>query len=144
MDEASLPGSVLVDADTHTYTIYDGYPKAQFHFLIMPRLPFAVDEDLGNGKRRRGEVGARELDSIGSLLQSPHAAFVLDRLAAASERLAHRIRESMRRMDVDRDTREPHYTDAAPGATWGIRCGFHAIPSMRHLHMHVRWRMTAR
>ena len=50
----------------------------------------------------------------------------------------------MRRMDVDRDTREPHYTDAAPGATWGIRCGFHAIPSMRHLHMHVRWRMTAR
>ena len=90
LTQASLPGSVLVDADTHTYTIYDGYPKAQFHFLIMPRLPFAVDEDLGNGKRRRGEVGARELDSIGSLLQSPHAEFVLDRLAAASERVRRR------------------------------------------------------
>lgn len=32
----------------------------------------------------------------------------------------------------------PEDTSLARGVAWGIRCGFHAKPSMEHLHMHVR------
>ncbi|KAI3627615.1 HNT3 [Malassezia furfur] len=77
---------VLIDADEHTYTIYDGYPKAQFHFLVLPRLPFYCDEVLENGKRKRIQIPTRELDSISSVLASRHASFILECLQRASDR----------------------------------------------------------
>lgn len=86
-EETKLPESVLIDADAHTYTIYDGYPKAQFHFLILPRLPLVYDEPLENGKRRRVQIHERELDSISSVLASRHASFILGCLERASERV---------------------------------------------------------
>lgn len=28
----------------------------------------------------------------------------------------------------------------AEGVAWHVHCGFHSVPSMRHLHLHVRLR----
>ena len=82
----SLPSSMLVDADEHTYTIYDGYPKAQFHFLILPRLPFKVRSATDSGSvQERVLHPTKELNSISTLLQSPSRAFVLECLERASE-----------------------------------------------------------
>lgn len=84
----SLPSSMLVDADEHTYTIYDGYPKAQFHFLILPRLPFKVRSETDSGSvQERVLHPTKELNSISTLLQSPSRAFVLECLERASERV---------------------------------------------------------
>ncbi|WFD29454.1 hypothetical protein MSPP1_000463 [Malassezia sp. CBS 17886] len=112
---AAVPHGALVDADRYTYTIYDGYPKAQYHFLIL------------------------HLDSIRTLLENPYADEVLSRLQAASDRLVARIEGCMRELHVERDA-EPSYAADGAGAcrtTWGIQRGFHAVPSMRHLHLHV-------
>ena len=50
---------------------------AQFHFLVLPRLPFV------HGR----EVAPEELDSLASLLKSPSAAFVLACLDSAGKRV---------------------------------------------------------
>ncbi|PKI85872.1 hypothetical protein MVES_000357 [Malassezia vespertilionis] len=131
----TLPSQVLVDADAHTLTIYDGYPKAQFHFLILPRLPFVIDETLENGKRRRTELDAEQLDSLSALLQTPFASYVLACLSKAQRR------ESMQNLTIDataqNKTAYPSDPADASGKVWGINAGFHSVPSMRHLHMHV-------
>lgn len=51
---------------------------AQFHFLVLPRLPFV------HGR----EVPQEELESLASLLKSPSAAFVLACLDAAGKRVS--------------------------------------------------------
>lgn len=36
---------------------------------------------------------------------------------------------------------ECHYANEGEesiGVSWEVRCGFHSIPSMRHVHLHVR------
>lgn len=146
--QSALPEQVLIDADEHTYTIYDGYPKAQFHFLVLPRLPFYCDEVLENGKRKRIQIPTRELDSISSVLASRHASFILECLQRASDRvrgrltqLVARIRKGMRQLVIPpehpQDCDYAQDGEAAQGVEWDIRCGFHSIPSMRHVHLHV-------
>lgn len=151
--QAALPDRVLIDSDEHTYTIYDGYPKAQFHFLVLPRLPLYCDEVLDNGKRKRIQVPTRELDSISSVLASRHAPFILECLQRASDRvrsvltqLVKRIREAMKQLVIPPeqplDCDYAHEGKAAQGVEWDIRCGFHSIPSMRHVHLHVGCLLT--
>jgi len=36
------------------------------------------------------------------------------------------------------DTAQYAEPGVADGLEWGVRSGFHAVPSMRHLHLHVR------
>lgn len=87
-DPASLPSDVLVEADESTYTIYDGYPKAQYHFLVMPRLPLELPP--APDSTRAVTVPADALDSLRALLASAWARPVLERLAAASRRVRRR------------------------------------------------------
>jgi len=52
----TLPPDVYLRHDEHTLTIYDGYPKAKYHFLILRESGRS-----GAHQRRRGAERARRL-----------------------------------------------------------------------------------
>jgi hypothetical protein len=56
MDDASiaakkLPPTVYFSHTRHTLTIFDAYPKALFHFLVLPRLQIATATSTVTGSR---------------------------------------------------------------------------------------------
>ncbi|KAH7107383.1 HIT-like domain-containing protein [Auriculariales sp. MPI-PUGE-AT-0066] len=105
----TLPPSVLFAHTEQTVTIIDVYPKSKFHLLVLPRVPA-----LGS---------TEQLGSLKTLLQDKdHARTVLDVLASDAEEAKKGILEEM----------QTRY-----GFKWGVRMGFHAVPSMLHLHLHV-------
>ncbi|WFD18135.1 hypothetical protein MCAP1_000347 [Malassezia caprae] len=116
-DPSEITRDNVIAWDDHTYVIYDGYPKSQFHFLILPRIPFVIAEESPQGKKNMVTVPPRDMESIRSLLASRYAPAVLGRIAAMEQRYAD--------------------LDSGDGLEWGVRSGFHAVPSMRHLHLHV-------
>lgn len=83
--------NLIVEEDDLTVTIKDKYPKAEYHFLVMPK------------------------DSITSTsnLSSSHIP-LLKHMQQRGEELAARSSSSLT-----------------------FRCGYHAVPSMSQLHMHV-------
>lgn len=125
--------------DEHTITIYDKFAKAQYHFLVLPRIPFKRSEDPSgsqqgvpkltatNGKLNFGAtssnvVPASHMKSISTMVASPYAGDVLRAMRTASDRVVEHIRADM----------EEHY-----GVIWDVERAFHAVPSMEHLHLHV-------
>ncbi|KAN0062712.1 aprataxin-like protein [Thecaphora frezii] len=78
---------------------------------------------LTSGISSSGTVPASHLGSLRSLLASPYASAVLQALWIASDRVASHIHHRMR-------------TEHA-GKQWRVRRSFHAIPSMKHVHLHV-------
>lgn len=127
--------------DDRTITIYDKFAKAQYHFLVLPRIPFklANGRDKGNptqappalsttnGKLTLGAtssnvVPASHLRNISALMTSPYVTEVLAAVREASDRVLDHIRDDMQRNH---------------GVTWCIDRAFHAVPSMEHLHLHV-------
>lgn len=50
-----LPPTLLLSSTPNSLTIFDKYPKATFHFLVLPRLP-------------NSDLSTNELDSLQSLL----------------------------------------------------------------------------
>lgn len=128
--------------DDQTITIYDKFAKAQYHFLVLPRIPFkpsvsgstsgpqhttptlsASNGKLNFGATSRNSVPASHMKSISTLLASPYSAQVLECVRKASDRVVQHIREDMKR----------HHG----GVTWEVERAFHAVPSMEHLHLHV-------
>lgn len=112
--ERELPPGVFVTATRRTTTIFDGFEKAKFHLLILPREPF----ELEDGSILSGPA----LSSLSQLLKSPHALQVLKELLSQAEEVKDMIRDEM----------EKEY-----GWSWGVQTGFHAVESMRHVHLHV-------
>ncbi|BGP24857.1 forkhead-associated domain histidine triad-like protein [Rhodotorula toruloides] len=112
--ERELPPGVWVTSDEKTLTIFDGYEKAKYHLLIMPRVPFP----LVSGET----VPASHLLNLASLLKSPHALEVLKALELQAEEVKEMIRDEMEKEE---------------GWSWDVRIGFHAVESMRHVHLHV-------
>ncbi|GAC93538.1 hypothetical protein PHSY_001103 [Pseudozyma hubeiensis SY62] len=127
--------------DDLTITIYDKFAKAQYHFLVLPRIPFrpslsasasipqqgAPTLSASNGKLNFGatssnNVPASHMKSISSVLASPYAGQVLEALRTASERVVQHIRDDMKQ----------NYDVA-----WDVERAFHSVPSMEHLHLHV-------
>ncbi|KZP20762.1 HIT-like protein [Athelia psychrophila] len=106
----TLPPSVLLGFSDKTLTIFDAYPKSVFHFLILPRI--------------RPPLTVFDLASLRTLLKADkaHARSVLDALSEEAEKTKRLIREEMGK----------RY-----GYEWDIWTGFHAVPSMEHLHLHV-------
>ncbi|TXT13543.1 hypothetical protein VHUM_00910 [Vanrija humicola] len=111
---ADIPASTLLLETPHCIAIFDAYPKARYHFLVLPRLP----SDLGPS------IGARDVDSLASLLRLRHP--VRDAVLAAMRDAAAEVTEMIRD--------EMHKTE---GYQWPVLAGFHAVPSMRHVHLHV-------
>ncbi|KAF7966122.1 hypothetical protein HWV62_39988 [Athelia sp. TMB] len=106
----TLPPSVLLEFTDSTITIFDAYPKSVFHFLILPRV--------------KPPLTIFELASLRTVLKTDkdHARAVLDNLGEEAKKVERQIREEMIK----------RY-----GYEWNIWTGFHAAPSMEHLHLHV-------
>ena len=100
----SLPASILFKHSAKNITIFDGFPKSKFHFLILPR---ASESDLS-------------LPDLGNL----HALLKADKVKAkevvtALADDARGVKEEIEREMVK------HY-----GFKWDVWTGFHAVPSM--------------
>ncbi|KAI0256898.1 HIT-like domain-containing protein [Lactifluus subvellereus] len=106
-----LPPTVYFSHTQHTLTIFDAYPKALFHFLILPRL--RVTSTAANDDATAPDGSARARAQAASTLRA---------LADAAARLRGEIEREM---------------EARYGFVWDIWVGFHAVPSMEHLHVHV-------
>jgi len=89
-DPREIQNETLIAWDDHTYVIYDGYPKAQFHFLVLPRIPFVIEEETPQGQKKAVTVPLRDMDSIRALLASRFANAVLGRIAAMEQRVCTR------------------------------------------------------
>lgn len=100
---ATLPPSILFKYTTHTITIFDAYPKAIFHFLVLPRI--------------RPPLNVFHLSNLRTLLKRDraHAREVVCALAEDARDVRRSIEEEM----VSRY-----------GFKWEIWTGFHAVPSM--------------
>ncbi|SJX62889.1 uncharacterized protein SRS1_13716 [Sporisorium reilianum f. sp. reilianum] len=137
-DPAALPSDdKVLFYDEHTITIYDKFAKAQYHFLVLPRIPFKASSSkpqrgipslsASNGKLNFGAtssntVPASHMRSISTTLASPYASEVLRAVRKASDDVIQHIRNDML---------EKY------GVTWDVERVFHAVPSMEHLHLHV-------
>ena len=102
-DPDKLPATVLFSHTDSTITIYDAYPKAIFHFLILPR-PLQ-------------RLSVLDLSSLRSLIRKDKdlAFETLKDLESEAKRLKGEVHAEM----LERY-----------GFSWAINCGFHAVPSM--------------
>ncbi|KAF7294986.1 HIT domain-containing protein [Mycena indigotica] len=107
---AKLPASVVFSFNQQTLSIFDAYPKATFHFLVLPRV--------------QGSYSASELSDLRTLLSGnkQRAKEVVTTLERDAAVLRTAIESEMIKLY---------------GFTWPILTGFHAVPSMAHLHLHV-------
>ncbi|ORY89390.1 hypothetical protein BCR35DRAFT_317308 [Leucosporidium creatinivorum] len=112
--EKELASNVLLKADRNVITIWDGFEKARFHFLVIPRDPFT----LASGEK----LPSSDLVNLVALRKSDHAVEVLKALKKQADEVKAMIEDEMMKKD---------------GWVWPIKMGFHAVESMRHVHMHV-------
>jgi aprataxin len=153
--KTSLPDGVYLRSNEQTLAIYDGYAKAKFHFLVLPRIPFVLGEStesptitcgatsepklalaggqLAFGRSAKGTtVPESHLRSLRALLASPYSVQVLSALKEQSQQVVGLIKEEMRHTPLPGQS-EKKVCDVE----WGIRVGFHSVPSMETVHVHV-------
>jgi aprataxin len=131
---AHLPPTIYFSHTRHTLTIFDAYPKALFHFLVLPRLRLPPAQDInGDGGRESDSPplmvteSAEDLTSLRTLLQRATASGGADADARArAEGTLGVLADEARRLqsEIEREMRT-HYR-----FTWPIWVGFHAVPSM--------------
>ncbi|KAF9457176.1 HIT-like domain-containing protein [Collybia nuda] len=109
-DPAKIPSAVLFSNKSTSLTIYDAFPKSIFHFLVLPRM---AKEDTTS-----------DLTSLKTVLMGDkaYAKKIISALAGDAKILGDEIEGEMLK----------RY-----GFKWDIWTGFHAVPSMKHLHLHV-------
>jgi len=164
MDDASiaakLPPTVYFSHTRHTLTIFDAFPKALFHFLVLPRLlrPVAASastsattasasptaEEDGGGARDEQLTSPpvnnseADLTSLRTLLgRAAAAARAPDTSTSGHGRARTRARaeaEATLRVLADEAERLRREIEremhARYGFAWSIWTGFHAVPSM--------------
>ncbi|KAI5461180.1 HIT-like domain-containing protein [Mariannaea sp. PMI_226] len=132
-DPASFPASRVISHSDEFVAINDRYPKASIHTLLLPRSPdynlqhpFDAFEDAAF----LATVRAQAAD-----LKALVAKELQRRFGAFSSRDA--AREAVLNGDVD--PVPGSNGQLPPGRDWAaeVLCGVHAVPSMRHLHVHV-------
>ena len=112
----SLPASTLLLSTPNTIAIFDAYPKAKYHFLVLPRYPFPPQS---NPESTRSIVKLDVLDDLKSLLLTAGAEQreeVINAMAEMAREIEEMIRDEMVKTE---------------GFEWKIDVGFHAIPSMK-------------
>ena len=128
-----LPPTVYFSHTQYTLTIFDAYPKALFHFLILPRLQIsaATTNDDGNGDEggSLSELTASESDlaSLRTLLRraaAPDGSSTRARTQAASMLRVLADAAARLRGEIEREM------EARYGFVWDVWVGFHAVPSM--------------
>ncbi|KAG9243269.1 HIT-like domain-containing protein [Calycina marina] len=111
--------------------VYDKYPKASVHFLLLPR-----DKKLSM---------AHPLEALKDpiFLAKVRVAAAKLKASAAKElqrRFAKFSKQEKRRLDILNGVLELDDDEGLPGSRdWekGIRVGVHTHPSMEHMHIHV-------
>lgn len=96
--------------------VFDSYPKAKYHFLVLPRYPFPPQSDPDSDE---SIVSIETLDDLKSLLRKAGAdqrEEVLRAMAETAREVEEMIRDEMLKTE---------------GFEWKIDVGFHAIPSMK-------------
>jgi aprataxin len=106
-----IPASTLLIDSPQCITIFDAYPKAKYHFLVLPRYPF-----LKSGSKSICSID--DLHDLTSLLAMEKGARkeVVHAIRGMAGEVVEMIRDEMMKTE---------------GFTWGIDLGFHAEPSMR-------------
>ncbi|KAH7152414.1 HIT-like domain-containing protein [Dactylonectria estremocensis] len=130
-DPASYPSSRVISHSDDFVLINDRYPKAVIHTLLLPR---SADHNL-----------MHPFDAFDDpdFLASVKAETTRLKALAAKElqrRLGHGSqRDAARQAVLNGDAEPPADGELPPGRDWDadIICGVHAVPSMRHLHVHV-------
>ncbi|KAI0283101.1 hypothetical protein BGY98DRAFT_1094043 [Russula aff. rugulosa BPL654] len=151
----TLPPTVYFSHTRHTLTIFDAYPKALFHFLVLPRLSPRIATTTTSSSRTPTEHEGDERREPDSEVESEVKVVVADRTedltslrtlllllqradpdsdawARVKGTLSVLSDESTRLQSQIEREMQTHY-----GFKWPIWIGFHAIPSMEHLHLHV-------
>lgn len=113
---SALSPRVLLTSNPSTIAIFDAYPKAKYHFLVLPRYPFPPQS---NPDSTRSIVQLNHMDDLRSLLLKPSREAreqVINALADAAREVEEMIRDEMVKEE---------------GVEWKIDVGFHAIPSLK-------------
>ncbi|KAI0670342.1 HIT-like domain-containing protein, partial [Trametes maxima] len=107
---ADIPQSIKLCHTETSFTLHDLYPKSLYHEVVIPliRPPLTVD-------------GLRDLRSLLSLPTEVAKTVLLNLRRDALE--AKRL--------IEDDMRKRY------SAVWDVQIGFHALPSVQHLHLHV-------
>jgi aprataxin len=123
---ANLPPTVHFSHTRHTLTVFDAYPKALFHFLVLPRLRPAEDEDgLPKVIDDSDSSLEEDLTSLRTLLRRAATEAEAEARARVGRTLGVLADEATRLQgEIEREMLA-HY-----GFTWPIWVGFHAVPSM--------------
>ncbi|EJU05530.1 HIT-like protein [Dacryopinax primogenitus] len=108
----TISKDVLLRFMDDTITIRDAYRKAMYHYLILPRLPSSLVSNPS------------QISSLKCLLSGDkeEALHVLQVLGKEAE---------VAKTDILEDMQKKH------GFQWTVNIGFHAVPSMEHIHLHV-------
>jgi hypothetical protein len=155
-DLAGLPASVLFSHTASSLTVFDAYPKAKFHFLVMPRI---LSGTISSGER--GDMSslpeplnAPQLHNLRTLLKIDKSRS--KELLVALREDAMKVGEVMSgqtflvykvlRLKNPSKRKWPHTTGSSGLSGWvrvGSEClqssltfclmgciGFHAVPSM--------------
>lgn len=114
---AQIPPSTLLTHDNQTLAIFDAYPKAQYHFLILPRYPFHHQSDETRAFKSICKLEA--LGDLKSLMLQPGSE-AREEVFMALKNMAREVEEMIKDEMMKTE-----------GFTWGVDVGFHAIPSMK-------------
>ncbi|KAG6832364.1 hypothetical protein H0H92_002632 [Tricholoma furcatifolium] len=109
-DPVTFPASILISHTSNTLAIYDTYPKSIFHFLLLPRVKPPLDANI--------------LINLRTLLNGDRAQ--AKQVIAALSEDAKALKK-----DIEGEMLKRY------GFKWDIWTGFHAAPSLPHLHLHV-------
>ena len=115
----TFPPNIYVSHTEHTITIFDAYPKADYHFLVIPRVLTPASSKNGD-KLGSSLMTLDNLMSLKSFFQAPgvgrkEAQALLLQLKKDAEALRAEIEEDMR---------------LRRGCVSELFFGFHAVPSM--------------
>lgn len=113
---SSLPPSVLLFANRQCLVVFDAYPKAKYHFLVLPRYPFPAAGSLDG---QNSIVKLDEIDDLKSLLTKATRNAREDVITAMFE-TAKEVEEMIRDEMVKTE-----------GFEWKVDIGFHSVPSMK-------------
>lgn len=121
-----IPPSVLLTHNDQCIAIFDAFPKAKYHFLILPRHPFPSTRDSSDtsdtdDQHERSLCRLDDLNDLSSVLlrTGPAREQILDAMINLAKEVEEMIQDEMMKTE---------------GFVWGVDMGFHAVPSMQYVH----------
>ncbi|KAI0331094.1 hypothetical protein GY45DRAFT_662839 [Cubamyces sp. BRFM 1775] len=109
-DPMTIPECFRICHTEHTVTISDLYPKSIYHYLVIPRLPLTLEPE--------------QMQDLRALLCLPRE--------QARSILVHIREDALASVKLIEAEMMRQY-----GFTWPCYMGFHAIPTLEHLHLHI-------